>query len=267
MSSAERFLREGMPLPAASRALPGSWREVALRAGLSLRWRRWRGRVRHNLAAFHEAGLDLDPLLLISSLASNMASVVSAGASLDEIDRWTCRTEGSEALVEAAMAALHRGRGLVIAAPHLGFWHLPLHLLCGAAPVWLLDPSSGRLRRVGGLRECRSRRREWSVTTWQIVSADDSWGAANEALARNEIVAVLPDLARRFPWSEPGRFLGRYLRLPAAPAVLSQRSHAPLLAVCCTLEGRGARLRITEPPIRHATVAAANQRVYDLFAE
>src|SRR5436190_19392872 len=102
MSSAERFLRDGMPLPAASRAVPGTWREVALRAGLSLRWRRWRGRVRHNLAGFHEAGLEIEPLRLISRLASNMASVVSAGASLTEIDRWARQTEGAETLLETA---------------------------------------------------------------------------------------------------------------------------------------------------------------------
>lgn len=230
MRAVEGFLREGTPLPGAVRSLPEPWRELALRAGLAARWRRHRGRVRHNLAGFTAGPACSEPGWLMAKLASSMARAVSLAAHRGGRDWLAAGDPGGDVLLHQATQALSAGRGLVVVSAHLGFWQLPLAAAARLAPTWLLEPSGRRVRLLLGGPTCPG-------ASDRIGSRErDGWSTAMEALAQNQIVAALPDQPQRGDRWQPVSLLGRQVRLPSAAVELAALSGAPLLPVFCRLQ-------------------------------
>jgi lauroyl/myristoyl acyltransferase len=253
LRAVERFLRDGTPMPRAARALPPPLQQLALQAALAVRWRRWGDRVRHNMIAFLGVDSQREARRLLGGLSATMAEVACLGCRPHHA---RCRADdllGWHELDAAAASSLGRGRGLVVASAHLGYWHLPLHLLAGRAPVWLMDPWPATLRPLSPMGPGRSAApasRPFPARPGQTRASHarmDGWTLALEALDRNEIVAVLPDLPRRGGRSEAVTLMGRQVRVAAAPAVICHLTGAPLLPVLCALDAGRASIATSEP--------------------
>lgn len=124
------------------------------------------------------------------------ASLIEAGKSFTEIARiWTGNPERSLALIremrggELFEAALSSGRGIIIAAPHLGCWELLNYWLCSRTPIAIayrpprqadLEPLLVRAR--GGLAA-------------EQVRAEGTSGVRTlrRRLAGGGVVGILPD--------------------------------------------------------------------------
>lgn len=141
--------------------------------------------------------------------------------------------------------ALGRGRGVILALPHLGGWEW--------AGRWLIDQGHGVtvvVERVEppelfdwfvGLR---------SSLGMHVVPLGPTAGREIlAALARNDVVCLLcdRDIARR---GVPVNFFGEATTLPAGPATIALRSGAPLLPTAVYFTDRhDGHLGLVRPPV------------------
>lgn len=126
---------------------------------------------------------------------------------------------------EYVEAILARGRGCVIALPHMGAWDMAAAVAASLNYRMLAVAESF----PGSLNDA-------------VVTAREKFGVRitmmgrhtvpeiREALARNELVALLCDLPQG-PGGAPVEFFGRPTRVPAGPAAFALKEGAGLLAV------------------------------------
>jgi KDO2-lipid IV(A) lauroyltransferase len=138
-----------------------------------------------------------------------------------------------------------RGRGVIIALPHLGNWEMA-GLVAAARGIELVAVAE-RLADRRGVEWFRERRRELGI---EVVLADAEPSAVGRLLAqlrRGGAVALLCDR----DLSGGGvnvPFFGEETTLPAGPAVLALRTGAAIVPVApCFRPGRGHRIVIGAP--------------------
>jgi len=129
------------------------------------------------------------------------------------------RVSGTELLYRA----IARGRGAILAMPHLGNWEivgvgltrlgLRMHTVTGVQFHPLLARQVRALKERAGIR----------VTTLQ-----DGFAPLVSALRGGEIVALLVD-GDVYSRSLPADFFGRRVAFPAGPAILARRARVPIL--------------------------------------
>src|SRR5262245_58397382 len=129
------------------------------------------------------------------------------------------RFQGAEILY----GALARGRGAVIAAPHLGSWDvagaalvelgLEVHAVAGIQ----LHPSLSAAFRV-----------EQERRGIQIHTPSEGFRGLVRALRRGALVVLLTD-GDVFSRALPTPFFGRQVPFPSGPAVLARRAGVPIL--------------------------------------
>jgi len=129
--------------------------------------------------------------------------------------------------VEHIDAALEKGHGAILFAPHQGPWEVAGAFLVSKGyriHSVALDHHSARVTRFFSKRR----------SAWGIVDYPFGDGVVRllEALRANEIVVLLID--RKFSTKGiPLTFLGRRVRLPQGHVKLSKRTGAPLIPCCC----------------------------------
>ena len=161
--------------------------------------------------------------------------------------------------------ALDRGKGVILALPHLGgwewagFWMATVNKLPITVVVEPIRPD--RL-----FRWFASFREEMGM---KVVPLSASAGAEiAEALKRNEIVCLLCDRDISGGGSEIN-FMGETTTLPAGPALLALRTGATILPTAVYFEPQGKHLGMVRPPIdtaRVGTVKEDVQRITQLLA-
>jgi KDO2-lipid IV(A) lauroyltransferase len=144
-----------------------------------------------------------------------------------------CRIADGGALMRAKLA---QGRGVLVAAPHLGNWEVGVHALATTAPATILyrPPRQADLERL--IVAGRSRQ---GATLVPIGPA--AIRAMYAALKRGEMVTILPDQEPK-----PGRGAGVFAPFFGQPALtmtllsrLARRSGAPVLLTWATREADG----------------------------
>ncbi|WP_041718077.1 lysophospholipid acyltransferase family protein [Alkalilimnicola ehrlichii MLHE-1] len=160
------------------------------------------------------------------------------------------RVEGAEVLD----AAYRRGRGVIIAAPHLGSWellnlwvarHYPLHFLYRPPRQPALEPIMVAARNRGGGRA--------------LPANTAGLRALYKALRAGDVVGILPD---QEPPEEEGRFapfFGRPALTMDLPVKLAARQRAPVVFGYARRLARGGRWVIRfrpAPAAIHASDAA-----------
>lgn len=119
--------------------------------------------------------------------------------------------------------ALARGRGAILALPHLGNWEMVGVALARLGFV---------VRAVAGVqlhpyltRAVRALKEREGV---RISTPQDGFAPLVAALRAGEIVALLVD-GDVFSHSIPAPFFGRVIQFPAGPAILARRARVPIL--------------------------------------
>ena len=149
-------------------------------------------------------------------------------------------TVGGREHVEAALA---RGRGAILALPHMGSWDFAgaLASMLGYRIVAVAEPFYGSLN--DAVVETRSRHGLRIVPMGRSAVR-----AINDALDRNELVALLCDVAHG-----PGvdvTFFGRRAVVPAGPAAIACKREAPLLPTYCRRSAAGGYHVHVDPPVQ-----------------
>ena len=137
--------------------------------------------------------------------------------------------------------ALQRGRGVVITCTHVGNWELAavvlaqwgyaLHAVAGVQLSRWLTPA---------VRETKS---ELAIHT---VAPEDGFRNLIRALEHNDLVALMVD-GDIFSHGLRLDFFGHALSFPAGPAMLAQRTGAPIICGYCERRSPG-RFRIVMEP-------------------
>ena len=160
-----------------------------------------------------------------------------------------CRVEGRAGLDRA----LERGRGVILAGPHLGGFEVVAaalgDLLQGLAVTvvveddWVAHAVAGHRRRAGVELELRTATPRRSLCTLQ------SGGA----------VAVVGDLAKPGMRTYPVRFLDGCMELPAGPAAIARLAGSPIVPFCilpiAPRAWKAVLGRAIEPPARRSREA------------
>ena len=137
--------------------------------------------------------------------------------------------------IEHLDAALARGKGAILFAPHLGPWELAgAYLTCLGHRIGTvaLEHPSERVTRFFS-----ARRAAWGIADFPARSCA---GELLRVLERGESIVLLVD--RNFSkHGEPLRFLGEETRLPIGHVLLAMRSGAPLVP-CCAYYASGGRI-------------------------
>ena len=160
--------------------------------------------------------------------------------------------------------AVERGRGVVITCTHIGNWELAAVVL--ATWGYTLHAVAGvQLNRwfTSAVRETKS---ELAIHT---VSPEDGFRKLLRALEHNDLIALMVD-GDIYRHGTRVEMFGRETRFPAGPAVLSQRTGAPIISGFCERLPHGRFRIVMEPaldPARfpdtaalHAAVAAHSER-------
>lgn len=159
---------------------------------------------------------------------------------------------------EHVLAALERGKGVIITSCHLGNWELgavvlahlghPVHAVAGVQLGRWLAPA---------VRDAKS---ELAVHT---IRPEDGWRKLWRALSRNDVLALMVD-GDIFGQGVSLPFFGRDVRWPAGPGVLSKRTGAPVVSGYAKRLGGGRFQIVLEPmldPECFETDEAINQAI------
>lgn len=143
---------------------------------------------------------------------------------------------------EHLQAALRAGRGAIFALPHLGSWDVAAAFFPAGYGLRLtvVTESDWAARLVAESRE------ERGVT---LIARGNSLRALFRALAGNQCVALLCDIAKEGLPSAEAPFFGHPAPFPLGPARLSLRTGAPILVVACVRRPDGAYLLEAQPPL------------------
>lgn len=121
-------------------------------------------------------------------LRENAVSLLEMpGAWMSEPAVWLPRIEVGNAVAEVRKL-LASGKGLIIAAPHLGNWEVGIHFLSSIAPITVLY----RPPRQRDLEQVMVRGRSQNGARL-VPTTPTGVRALQAALARGEMIAVLPD--------------------------------------------------------------------------
>jgi KDO2-lipid IV(A) lauroyltransferase len=160
--------------------------------------------------------------------------------------------------------ALAKGRGTLIALPHLGgwewagFWVAAVHKRPITVVVEALEPPEV-------LEWFADLRRSFGMNI--VALGPDSASQIVRALKANHVVALLSDRNIGGAGVEV-EFFGERTRLPGGPATLALRTGAPLIPTCVYFQGRG-HLGRCLPPIpveREGTLRQDVTRITQLLA-
>ena len=180
----------------------------------------------------------------------------------DELLRWVT-TEGETYLAEALAAQ----RGVILAMPHLGSWDVAGAYAAGYGfPVTVVVENDLTARMVAGARRYEGVR---------IVARDRSLRALFAALARNEGVVLISDIAHGETRTVRVPFFGRLAAFPTGPAHLALRTGAPIIVLGCVrredgryrIEGQeplwpnAAAPNAADAPVAQAAVRVLTERV------
>jgi lauroyl/myristoyl acyltransferase len=159
-------------------------------------------------------------------------------------------------------AGLAKGRGVIMAAPHMGSWDMSgaYAAALGYRISTVADPFPGSLN--DAVIETRL-----SFGLKIITVGRSAIRAITEALNANEIVALLCDLEHG-----PGvtvRFFGRRAIVPGGPAALALKTGAVLLPACqyATESGYHVHIEPALPGSASDTKESLMQRVIDRFED
>ena len=162
--------------------------------------------------------------------------------------------------------ALQRGKGVILALPHLGGWEwagfwmatvnkLPITVVVEPIePPQLFDWFAGFRSKLG----------------MKVVPIGPSAGAEiASALKRNEIVCLLCDRDISGNGIEVD-FMGEHTTLPGGPALLALRTGATVLPTAVYFQPRGQHIGVVRPPLntnRQATIREDVKRVTTHLAD
>lgn len=174
--------------------------------------------------------------------------------------RHSIRAEGLEHLD----AALARGKGAILVAPHLGNWETAVSLACFVRHRVLAVSEDGfAAQLVAGNRDRAG---------IEIVPRSKSLRPLLRALSSNSLVILVCDLAKDMQASEVD-FFGLPSRIPVGPALLARRTGAALVPIYAIRDHDQRTLVRIEPPVApHVTddqerdVQLMSQWIADFFA-
>jgi len=155
--------------------------------------------------------------LLRRSLVENAKTLAETpGIWLGDPGRWVARIRGEQG-AEILQGLLHRGKGVIVAAPHLGSWEAGVHYLASVAPVTALYRSPREPALADVMRQGRSRGGARLVST-------TGQGVKNlySALRRGEMVTILPDQQPK-PKTKGAGVFAPFFGVPALTMVLVSR--------------------------------------------
>jgi KDO2-lipid IV(A) lauroyltransferase len=210
--------------------------------GRLLLWRR--SRMVHNTAAnlriarpqldnAAQAELLRDALVESGKSACEIVKVWGAGAerALDLV-----REVRGEALLDAALAA---GKGVIIAAPHLGCWELLNYWLCRKTPMAILYRPPRIAAIEGLLRKVRG-----ALAPEQVRADGAGVRTLYKRLAAGGTVGILPDQKPRAGEGQFAPFFGRQALTMVLLPRLAARTGATVLFAFAERLPRGAGYRI-----------------------
>jgi KDO2-lipid IV(A) lauroyltransferase len=138
--------------------------------------------------------------------------------------------------------ALAAGHGVIFALPHVGSWDVAAAYSAAAyGPLTVVVESNWATELVAGSRT------KQGVT---LAARDRSLRAVLRALARNECVAIMSDLAREGLQMAEVPFFGRAAPFPLGPARLARHTGAAILVVDCVRLPDGRYRLEAQPPLR-----------------
>jgi KDO2-lipid IV(A) lauroyltransferase len=133
------------------------------------------------------------------------------------------------------------GRGVIIAMPHLGSWDVAAAFVPAyGIHVTAVVEGHAFAQIVEGARRYQG---------VKLVERDRSLRALYAALARNESIVLLSDIAHGAVQTVYVPFFGRPAPFPAGPARLALRTGAPILVVFCVRLGETSYHIEALPPI------------------
>lgn len=162
-----------------------------------------------------------------------LAKVWGAGA---ERALGLIREVRGEALLDAALAA---GRGVIIAAPHLGCWELLNHWLCRKTPMAILYRAPRMVAIEGLLRKVRG-----ALAPEQVRADGAGVRTLYKRLAAGATVGILPDQKPRAGEGQFAPFFGREALTMVLLPRLAARTGATVLFAFAERLPRGAGYRI-----------------------
>ncbi len=213
--------------------------------------------IRANLAVLDGDSPELDRLA--DEALANSGRLLFEMLRGPENDDVPFRIEGAEILDRA----LARGRGVVLALPHLGNWEIAGCRL--AARGTKVTSVAGIQLLPSWAREIRRTRARAGVA---IVSPTRAGlRALDAALSRGEIVALHVD-GDQFRRGIPVSIAGHTVEFPTGPARLAARRGAPLLFGSCVRRPDGSQVGrvVREIPIDGASPAVVREATRELAA-
>lgn len=140
------------------------------------------------------------------------------------------RVEGEDSI----LAALEKGRGAILTAPHFGLWELGGAYLASRGHGLVVATAPEPDPKVRRIREAM--REAMGVETITLDPADGAFGLIPllAALRRNDLIALLGDRGDSAATTEV-EFFGRPTPFPIGPALLGRASGAPIVPVFVTL--------------------------------
>ena len=141
-------------------------------------------------------------------------------------------------------AAFNDGRGVILAAPHLGGWDFGGAWLAveGYQPVAVVE----RLEPPELFEWFARWRRELGLEI--VPTGPEAGTAVLESLKQGRVVGLVSD-RDLFGGGIPVEFFGEWTTLPAGPAMLALRTGAPLLPVAVFYAGRNHHRAVVQPPL------------------
>jgi KDO2-lipid IV(A) lauroyltransferase len=223
--------------------LPLRWLQAAgALFGHLLRWRR--GRTAHVTAVnLSIARPGLEPAAQAALLREVMAEGGKSGAEIVKV--WGAGADRALGLVrevrggERLDAALAEGRGVIIAAPHLGCWELLNYWLCSRTPMAILyrPPRFPAVEQL--LRKVRG-----ALAPEQVRAEGAGVRTLYKRLAAGGAVGILPDQKPRAGEGEFAPFFGRDALTMVLLPRLAVRTGATVLFAFAERLPRGAGFRI-----------------------
>jgi KDO2-lipid IV(A) lauroyltransferase len=210
----------------------------------------WRGRTAHVTAVnLSIARPGLEPAAQRALVRQVMAEGGKSGAEIVKV--WGAGAERALGLVrevrggELLDAALAAGKGVIIAAPHLGCWELLNYWLCSRTPMAILyrPPRFPSVEQL--LRKVRG-----ALAPEQVRAEGAGVRTLYKRLAAGGAVGILPDQKPRAGEGEFARFFGRdALTMVLLPRLAARTGASVLFAFAERLpRGRGFRIHLLPAP-------------------
>ena len=216
--------------------------------GLAVLW--WRARLVHitevnlrmarpELDAAAQKALLRTAMLESGKSVSEMVKVWGAGA---QRSLMLVREVRGEALLDAALAA---GKGVIIAAPHLGCWELLNYWLCRKTPMAILYRPPRVAALEGLLRKVRG-----ALAPVQVRADGAGVRTLYRRLAAGGTVGILPDQKPRAGEGQLAPFFGHdALTMVLLPRLAARTGARVLFAFAERLpRGRGYRIHLSPAP-------------------